>query len=111
MCLMVRWKSLFAACFMLVSSLAYCSTLKTEEACCSESLVDFQRTTRRHIPRDGIFQSTGLNIKILVPKHLLERLKLMYQIRNMNIVTKFLKAGMVHSQGIVFGLCVGKVVK
>jgi hypothetical protein len=34
-----------AACFMLVSCLAYSSTLKMEVICSSETLVDFQQTT------------------------------------------------------------------
>jgi hypothetical protein len=37
----------------LVSCLAYSSTLKMEAKCFSETLVDFQRTTRRYIPEDS----------------------------------------------------------
>jgi hypothetical protein len=36
--------------FMLVSCLAYSSTLKMEATCCSEMSVDFQWTTRHYIP-------------------------------------------------------------
>jgi hypothetical protein len=35
---------------MLVSCLAYSSTLKTEASCSSETLVDFYRTTQHYIP-------------------------------------------------------------
>jgi hypothetical protein len=38
--------------FTLVSCLAYSSTLKTEATSCSETSVDFQRTTWCHIPED-----------------------------------------------------------
>jgi hypothetical protein len=40
------------ACFMLVSCLAYSSTLKMEEICFSETSVDFQQATCHHIPED-----------------------------------------------------------
>jgi hypothetical protein len=36
----------------LVSCLAYSSTLKMEETCPSETLVDFQQTTQCYIPED-----------------------------------------------------------
>jgi hypothetical protein len=42
--------ALLATCFSLVSCLAYPSTLKMEAICCSETSVDFQRTTPRYIP-------------------------------------------------------------
>jgi hypothetical protein len=42
--------SLHAACFILVSCLAYSSSLKIGTICSSEKSVDFQRTARRHIP-------------------------------------------------------------
>jgi hypothetical protein len=45
--------------FMLVSCFAYYSTLKMEETCSSEMLVDFQRTTRRYIPQDRTFQTNS----------------------------------------------------
>jgi hypothetical protein len=38
--------------FTLVSWRAYSSTLKIEATCSSETLVGFQRTTRRYIPED-----------------------------------------------------------
>jgi hypothetical protein len=41
-----------ATCLMLVSSLAYSSTLKMEETCQTETSVDFQRITRCYIPED-----------------------------------------------------------
>jgi hypothetical protein len=44
-----------AACFMLVSSLAYCSTLKMEETCSSETLVACQRTFIS--PKTGLFRT------------------------------------------------------
>jgi hypothetical protein len=45
-------RALFAACFTLVSCLAYTSTLKMEETCSSETSVDFQQTTLSNIPED-----------------------------------------------------------
>jgi hypothetical protein len=48
-----RNPALLENCFMLVSCLAYSSTLKLEETCSSETPADFQRTTRRYIPEDG----------------------------------------------------------
>lgn len=39
---------------MVVSRLVYISTLNTEATCCSETLVDFQRTTNGYIPEDRI---------------------------------------------------------
>jgi hypothetical protein len=44
--------SVCATCFMLAPCLAYSSILKMEAACYSETLVDFQRTTRRYIAED-----------------------------------------------------------
>jgi hypothetical protein len=46
---------LLDTCFMLVSCLAYSSTLKMEATCSSETSVDFQRTTVRCIPEDKLF--------------------------------------------------------
>jgi hypothetical protein len=43
--------------FMLVSCLAYSSTLKVELICFSEMLVDFQQTTQRYIPNDRILHN------------------------------------------------------
>jgi hypothetical protein len=45
---------LLSACFMLVSCLVYSSTLKIEAACPSETLIDFQLTTRHFISQDRI---------------------------------------------------------
>jgi hypothetical protein len=39
-------------CFMLVSCLAYFSTLNMEASCSSETSVDFQLTKRRYIPEN-----------------------------------------------------------
>jgi hypothetical protein len=39
-------------CFMLVSCLAYSSTLKIGVTCSSEMLVDFQRIARHYIPEN-----------------------------------------------------------
>jgi hypothetical protein len=47
--------TLLATCFMLVSCMAYFSTLKMEATCSSETPVDFQRTTRCYIPATIIF--------------------------------------------------------
>jgi hypothetical protein len=44
--------ALFAACFMLVSCLAYSSTLKMEATCSSKTLADFQLTTLWYILKD-----------------------------------------------------------
>jgi hypothetical protein len=41
---------LLATCFMLISCLPYSSALSMKAAYTSETPVDFQRTTRRHIP-------------------------------------------------------------
>jgi hypothetical protein len=44
---------LLAACFSLVSWMAYSSTLKIGAICSSEMLVDLNRTTQFYIPEDG----------------------------------------------------------
>jgi hypothetical protein len=44
--------ALLAACFLLVTSLAYSSTLKIEATCSSEASVDFHRTTQCYNPED-----------------------------------------------------------
>jgi hypothetical protein len=44
-------QDMLAACFILVSCLAYSSTLKMETTCSSETSVDFHRTTLRYIPK------------------------------------------------------------
>jgi hypothetical protein len=43
-----------ATCFMLVSCLAYSSTLKIEDTYSAETSAEFQRTTQRYIPEDSI---------------------------------------------------------
>jgi hypothetical protein len=43
---------LIAACFMLVSCLAYFLTLKMEATGSSKTSVDFQQTTEHYIPED-----------------------------------------------------------
>jgi hypothetical protein len=48
--------SLLAASFMLVSCLAYSSTLKMEAICSSKTSADFHRTTRRYIADNRTFQ-------------------------------------------------------
>jgi hypothetical protein len=45
-------QTLLTTCFMLVSCVAYSSTLKMEETCSSERALGFQRTTWRYIPED-----------------------------------------------------------
>jgi hypothetical protein len=42
--------------FMLISCLAYSSTLKMEVTCSSEMSVEFQQTTGRYIPEDRNLQ-------------------------------------------------------
>jgi hypothetical protein len=57
--------------FMLVSYLAYSSTLKMEETCSSETSVDFQRATRQYITEYRTLQniSTPLDrLEILFEK-------------------------------------------
>jgi hypothetical protein len=44
--------TLLAACFMLISCLAYSSTVNMKARCFSKTLVDFQWTTWRCIPED-----------------------------------------------------------
>jgi hypothetical protein len=50
--------ALLAACFMLVSCLAYTSTLKMEVICSSETSVGFHRTTQCYNPKDRILLLT-----------------------------------------------------
>jgi hypothetical protein len=51
----INWMCSVAACFMLVSYLAYFSTLKMEATCSSVTSVDFQEATRRCALEDIIF--------------------------------------------------------
>jgi hypothetical protein len=48
--------ALFADCFVLISCLAYASTLKMEAICFSETSVYFYWTIRRYSPEGRIFQ-------------------------------------------------------
>jgi hypothetical protein len=41
-----------AACFMLISCMAYSPALKLEDTRYSETSADFQRTPQRYIPED-----------------------------------------------------------
>jgi hypothetical protein len=45
---------------LLVSCLAYSSTMKTEATCSSETSVDFLRSTRRYIPDDRNLQFSAV---------------------------------------------------
>jgi hypothetical protein len=61
---------------MLVSCLVYSSNLKMAGICSSETLVDFQRTTRRYIPEDknlDVISSAGkvCYIRLTVSPHFL----------------------------------------
>jgi hypothetical protein len=47
-------QAFLAACFVRDSCLAYSSTLKMETTSYSETSVDFQWTTRHHVPGDSI---------------------------------------------------------
>jgi hypothetical protein len=47
---------MLAACFTLVSCLAYSSAMKMQATFSSEMSVDIQRATRRYIPEDRILQ-------------------------------------------------------
>jgi hypothetical protein len=57
-------------CYMLVSCLAYSSTLKMEATCSSEMSVHFERTKRRYIPGDitlytpCIISGSSPNVKV-----------------------------------------------
>jgi hypothetical protein len=55
-----RSVNLLATCFILVSSLAYSSTLKMDATFLFEISLNFQETTRRHIPAIGIFITTDV---------------------------------------------------
>jgi hypothetical protein len=55
-------QALLANCFMLVSCLAYSSTLKMEATCSSEMSVDFQRTIWHYIPEYRTLQDFYLFI-------------------------------------------------
>jgi hypothetical protein len=56
----VAGRALLAACFLLVSCLAYSLTVKMETICSSETSVDFHRTTWRYIPEDRTLRSPAV---------------------------------------------------
>jgi hypothetical protein len=68
----VASRAVSAICFMLVSFLAYSSTLKIEATCFSETSVDFQRTTR-HIPDDRTLHTNGCGTSTTIMEKLLAR--------------------------------------
>jgi hypothetical protein len=49
-------QSLLANCFMLVSCMAYSSTLKMETRCSSETSSDFHLTAERYVLEDATLQ-------------------------------------------------------
>jgi hypothetical protein len=49
-CLKINRRAQHATCFILISCLLYYSTLKKKAKCCSETSVDFQRTTWSNCP-------------------------------------------------------------
>jgi hypothetical protein len=49
--------ALLAACFVLISCLAYSLTVKIEVTCYSKMLVDFQWTVEHYIPEDKILHN------------------------------------------------------
>jgi hypothetical protein len=65
------WSMKLATCFMLVSCLAYSSTLKMKATYSSEMSVSFQRTAWRHIPaertlRNYLCENLSSYIRILI---------------------------------------------
>jgi hypothetical protein len=52
---------------LLDSCLAYSATLKMETTCSSEISVDFQQTTRRHIPEDDPLQKFYCPARVYCP--------------------------------------------
>jgi hypothetical protein len=68
---------------MMISCLAFSSTLNMETKCSSETSVDFQRTTQRHVPEDRILSLPSLlkkklNFKVIYERYVcLERLQLL----------------------------------
>jgi hypothetical protein len=57
--------ALLVTCFMLVSYLAYSSTLKMA-TCSSKTPVDFQRTTQRYIPKDTTLLHSTKTISFII---------------------------------------------
>jgi hypothetical protein len=58
--------ALLAKCFMLISCLAYSSTMMMEATYYSDMSVHFQRTTRLYIPEDRTFKElvTGFFVEL-----------------------------------------------
>jgi hypothetical protein len=56
-------------CLILVSCLAYSSTLKIEATGSSEISVDFQRTTQSYIPQDRNHSNSYLGVDPLFPNY------------------------------------------
>jgi hypothetical protein len=69
--LRVSKTALIATCSMVVSCLAYFSTLNMVATCHSDTPVDYQRTTRL------IFQNTGLILHVLISVHMLKYTSIM----------------------------------
>jgi hypothetical protein len=57
-----KWLALFAACFMLVSCLAYFSTLEMEAVFSSKMSVGFDQITWCYIPEDRTLLTIKLKI-------------------------------------------------
>jgi hypothetical protein len=66
---------MLVACFMLVSYLAYSSSLKMETTCSSETSDDFQRTTQPYIPEDKAIHEYTPTYSHIPSQKPLERLK------------------------------------
>jgi hypothetical protein len=64
LCLSFSWRALLAMFLMLVSWLAYSSSLMMVVTCSSEMSVDFQRTTQRYIPVGGNIHSDHCDVFI-----------------------------------------------
>jgi hypothetical protein len=60
-------QALIVACFMLVSCLAYFSTLKMKATSSTKTLVDFEETTWHFIPEDRTLHNHGCeNLKAYI---------------------------------------------
>jgi hypothetical protein len=60
-----RNQQVATTCFMLLSCLAYSSTLKLDMTCSFETSDSLQRTTRRYIPEDRTLYNIGWGPQIL----------------------------------------------